>query len=143
MDHVAIMKKSWGLTEKILSGKKKIESRWYSNKYKPWDAIKAGDKIYFKNSGEPVKIKAVVKKIMQFSDLDPAKVRNILDKYRNDIGIEATQMEGFFGRLKDKRYCILLFLKDSTAIKPFHIDKTGFGAMSSWIVVRNISSIRR
>lgn len=25
MDHVAIMKKSWGLTGKILSGEKKIE----------------------------------------------------------------------------------------------------------------------
>lgn len=29
MEHVAIMKKSWGLTRKILSGEKTIESRWY------------------------------------------------------------------------------------------------------------------
>lgn len=29
MEHVAIMRKSWGLTDKILSGQKKIESRWY------------------------------------------------------------------------------------------------------------------
>jgi len=35
MDHVAIMKKSWKLTEKILSGEEKIESRWYKSKYSP------------------------------------------------------------------------------------------------------------
>jgi len=34
MEHVAIMRKAWGLTDKILSGQKKIESRWYSVKYK-------------------------------------------------------------------------------------------------------------
>ncbi|MDO8559127.1 MAG: hypothetical protein Q7R84_02240 [bacterium] len=39
MEHLAIMKKSWGLTEKILSGQKKIESRWYLSKRSPWDTI--------------------------------------------------------------------------------------------------------
>ena len=62
MDHVAIMKKSWKLTEKILSGEKKIESRWYKSKYPPWGKIKKGDIIYFKDSGEPVSIKAKVEK---------------------------------------------------------------------------------
>ena len=68
MDHVAIMKKSWKLTDKIISGKKIIESRWYKNKYTPWDKIKRGDMVYFKNSGEPVAIKALVTKVLQFSD---------------------------------------------------------------------------
>ena len=40
MEHVAIMKKSWGFIEKILGGQKTIESRWYSLKSKPWDNIK-------------------------------------------------------------------------------------------------------
>jgi len=54
MDHIAIMKKSWGLTEKILSRRKIIESRWYSAMRKPWNKIKEGKTVYFKNSGEPV-----------------------------------------------------------------------------------------
>ena len=48
MEHVAIMKKSWGLTEKILTGAKKIESRWYKNKHTPWNRIKSGEIVYFK-----------------------------------------------------------------------------------------------
>jgi len=39
MKHLAIMRKSWGLTDKILNGRKKIESRWYFVKYRPWDSI--------------------------------------------------------------------------------------------------------
>lgn len=143
MDHVAIMKKSWGLMEKILDGRKKIESRWYLNRYRPWDAIRAGDTVYFKNSGEPVKIKAVVKKIIQFSGLGPASVRNILNKYGNDIGIDGKKMAQFLSGLEDKKYCILVFLKNPAAVEPFHINKTGFGAMSSWIVVEKIDSIKK
>ena len=32
MEHVAIMKKSWGLIEKILSEEKTAESHWYKTK---------------------------------------------------------------------------------------------------------------
>ena len=46
MDHVAIMKKSWGLTEKIISGEKKIESRWYKFRHSPWGKIKKGDNLF-------------------------------------------------------------------------------------------------
>ncbi|MBI3413268.1 MAG: hypothetical protein HY051_04265, partial [Candidatus Aenigmarchaeota archaeon] len=67
MYHVAIMKKSWGLTEKILDRRKTIESRWYKHRRTPWNKIKKGDTVYFKNSGEPVSIKTRVKKVMQFS----------------------------------------------------------------------------
>ena len=77
MDHVAIMKKSWGLTEKILSGEKKIESRWYMIRCAPWDRIKGTDTVYFKNSGEPITIKALVTKVLQFSDLNQKKVKEI------------------------------------------------------------------
>src|ERR1035437_2999157 len=101
MEHLAIMKKSWGLTDKILSGQKKIESRWYSVKYKPWDSIKSGDLVYFKNSGEPVKIKAKVDKVMQFADLTPMKVRKILDKYGKYDGLKKEKIPEFFEMFKN------------------------------------------
>ena len=37
MEHLAIMKKEWKLTEKIITGEKRIESRWYKDKYPPWN----------------------------------------------------------------------------------------------------------
>ena len=143
MDHVAIMKKTWGLTEKILDGRKKIESRWYLNKASPWDKIKKGETIYFKNSGEPIKIKAEVVKIVQFADLTPKRVREILNKYGEADGVEKEKFPDFFKMFKDKKYCLLIFLKNSKEIKPFDIDKTGFGAMSAWITTEDIKNIKK
>ena len=143
MEHLAIMKKSWGLTQKILSGQKKIESRWYSVRYKPWNCIKEGEIVYFKDSGESVKIKAEVSRVMQFADLTPKRVKEILDEYGNDDGIEKEKIPEFFERFKNKKYCVLIFLKNSQEIEPFEIDKTGFGAMSAWITVDSISKIKK
>jgi len=142
MDHVAIMKKSWKLTEKILSGEKKIESRWYKSKYPPWGKIKKGETVYFKDSGEPVLIKAKVEKIITFSDLNPEKIKQILNKYAKDDGIDKNQLPKFFKRFKDKKYCLLIFLKEPKKIKSFYIDKTGFGMMSAWLVVEDINKIK-
>lgn len=137
------MRKSWGLTDKILTGRKKIESRWYSVKRKPWDNIKEGETIYFKDSGNPVKIKAKVGRVMQFTDLTQGKVREILNKYGEEDGIGEERIPEFFERFKDKKYCILVFLKNPKEIKPFEIDKTGFGIMSAWISVDNLSKIKK
>lgn len=143
MDHVAIMKKSWGLTQKILSGTKKIESRWYLNKCAPWNKVKAGESIYFKDSGEPVSIMAIVGKVLQFDDLTPLKVEEILKTYGEDDGIEKSEISFFYARFKDKKYCLLMFLKNPQKIEPFEIDKRGFGAMAAWITVENINKIKK
>lgn len=140
MEHVAIMKKSWKLTQKILSGEKKIESRWYKSKRAPWDKIKADETIYFKDSGEPVTMKAEVEKLLQFSDLTPDKVKEILEKYGKEIGIENTAEA--FERYKNKKYCLLIFLKNPRKVEPFRISKKGFGMMSAWISVERIDDIK-
>ncbi len=137
------MKKSWGLTDKIFSGQKKIESRWYSVKYKPWDCIKKGETVYFKDSGEPVRIKAEVDRIRQFAGLTPQKVKEILDEYGEDDGMEKEEIPEFFERFKNKKYCILIFLKNPQEIESFEINKTGFGLMSAWISINNISEIKK
>ena len=143
MEHLAIMRKSWGLTQKILNGQKKIESRWYSLKHKPWDKIKEGELIYFKDSGEPVKLKAEVSKVIQFANLTQERIKEILGKYGDDDGLEKDKIPEFFERFKDKKYCILIFLKNPQEVKPFEINKAGFGIMSAWITVNNISMIKK
>ncbi|MBL7142517.1 MAG: hypothetical protein ISS83_02590 [Candidatus Pacebacteria bacterium] len=135
------MKKSWGLTQKILNGQKKIESRWYSARHKPWNSIKKGETVYFKDSGEPVRIKAEVSKVRQFADLTPKRVKEILNEYGNNDGLKKEKIPAFFKRFKDKKYCILIFLKNPQEIKPFDIDKTGFGLMSAWITIAKIKKL--
>ncbi len=142
MHHVAIMKKSWGLTQKILSGQKTIESRWYNARYAPWNKIKVGDTVFFKDSGEPVTIKAEVKKVIQFSNLNPEKVKHIFIKFGKEDGIEKEQFTKYFDLFKNKKYCILVILKNPQKIKPFNINKTGFGSMSAWLTINNIISLK-
>ena len=135
------MRKSWGLTEKVLTGEKNIESRWYRVRYAPWGRIKKGDAVYFKDSGEPVRLKARVQKVLQFQDLTPARVKKLLQKYGRDDGIEEKDIPAFFERFKDKKYCVLVFLAHAKKVLPFHINKSGFGAMASWVIVGDIKSI--
>jgi ASC-1-like (ASCH) protein len=142
MEHLAIMKKSWRLTDKILCGEKKIESRWYKSKYPPWDKIKEGEFIYFKDSGEPVSIKAEVEKVLQFSNLNPEEVKKILEEYGKDDGIAEDKIAEFFELFKDKNYCMLIFLKNPQKIEPFNINKKGFGIMSAWICVDDIDVLK-
>ena len=142
MIHIAIMKKSWGLTDKILVGRKKIESRWYATKCRPWDAIGEGETIYFKDSGGPVRVQAEVSQVRQFTNLTPSRVREILDEYGRDLGLEQESIPEFAAGFSGKKYCLLIFLKNAVGIQPFDIDKTGFGAMSAWITVDCISRIR-
>lgn len=142
MDHVAIMRISWGLLPKILSGEKKIESRWYKNRAVPWGKINSGDVVYFKNTGEPVTVKTVVTKVLSFEDLDLSKIKNILDKYGTDIGIASKDSEYYLQLFKEKRYCLLIFISKPQPIKRFEINKKGFGAMAAWISVRNIRQIQ-
>lgn len=141
MDHVAIMKKSWGLVPKILSGEKIIESRWYKNKAAPWGKINIGDTIYFKNSGEPVSVRAKVKNLISVEKLTPDKVKDILKRYGKDDGID--DIESYCELFKEKNYCMLIFLEEPERIIPFNIDKKGFGAMAAWICVDNIKRIVR
>lgn len=142
IDHVAIMKKSWGLVPKIISGEKKIESRWYKNKSAPWGKIKKGDAVYFKNSGEPISVITKVEKVISFSDLTPRKVKDILNEYGKEDGIEKDKIPEFFKLFKDKKYCLLIFLNNPKQIEPFEINKAGFGTMSAWLIVEKIDRIK-
>lgn len=143
--HVAIMKKSWGLLPKILTGKKKLESRWYMSRYAPWGKINTGDAVYFKNSGEPVTVKVLVARVLAYENLTPEKVGGILQKYgtADGLGIETGDFEKFYALFKNKRYCLLIFLRDAGEVGPFNIDKTGFGAMAGWLTFENMEDLEK
>lgn len=143
-DHVVIMTKKWGLIPKILSGHKTLESRWYLHKALPWDKIEVGDTVYFKNAGEAIIARAEVSGVEQFENLTAEKVASLLIKYgKNDgLGIESGEFDFYYERFKQKKYCLIIHLKNAETIEPFQIDKSGFGAMSAWITVANINKIK-
>ena len=138
MEHLAILNKRLKLLQKIISGEKTIESRWYVNKKAPYGCIKKGDIVYFKDSGGPVSVKASVSSVLQFDNLDEAKILQILKKHGKQLGVD----ESYALNLKGKRYCILVFLESVKQIQPFHINKKGYGMMSAWISVANIEQLK-
>ena len=141
MDHVAILSKKYGLLDKIISGEKTIESRWYVNRISPWNKIKKGEIVYVKNSGEPIIAKASVNKVLQF-DLKHTKVKDILSEFGKRIGFNSKDMNKWIEMYKNKNYCILMFLENPTKIKPFKINKKGFGINSAWLCINNINKIK-
>lgn len=166
MEHIAIMKKSWHLLPKILTGEKTIESRWYKTRSEAWGKVKAGDTIYFKDSGEPVNLKAGVVKVLEFENLTPQKVKKVLKRYGekpNKLGFspvlrkqkfslsgraglrinrDDVSLEHFYQLVKNKKYCVLIFLKNPRKVKLFNIDKKGFGAPRAWLTVKDINHIK-
>ena len=140
---MAIMKKSWHLLPKILSGEKTIESRWYAHRAEAWGKVYAGDAVFFKNSGEPVTLRARVKKVLQFENLAPGRVRRILKMYGGKGKIGNESFGGMWQWAKNKKYCVLVFLEQPRPVQPFVINKTGFGSAAAWLAVKNIGTVKR
>lgn len=148
MDHVAILTKKYNFIEKILSGEKTIESRWYVNRFNPWLNIFPNEKIYLKNSGGLIEAIVEVEKVLFFSnkkeDLSekilPYDYKKIAKLYGKQICIQ--NINGFEEYAKSKNYCILIFLKNPRKIeKPFNINKNGFGNACAWLSTENIKDI--
>lgn len=141
MHHLAILDKKRKLLAKIISGEKSIESRWYKIKKTPYGIVKGGDIIYFKDSGEPVTVKATVEKVLFFSDMTREKYKDILEKYADAICLQNRNIENY---LQQKyNYITLIFLKNVQEIQPFEVDKTGYGLMAAWITVENIQKLKK
>ena len=143
MDHVVIMKKEWGLLPKILSGVKKVESRWYKFKIAPWNKVKKGDILYFKDSGGQVTVKAKVTDVHQYFIESDRHALEIMQKYAKlDLGVTDIPIP-IKNYIKNKKFAIFVFFTDVKKTNPININKTGFGLQSAWLCVKNIESIKK
>lgn len=142
MHHIAIMDKSIANISDILSGAKTVESRWYLSRKAPWNKIKKGDIVYFKQTSEPVKARAEVQKIIQYDYLQPQKVREIIKIYSKSGKMALENTQKFYQENKNKKYCILIFIANPKPVKCFNIDRTGFGISSAWLCTDHIKKLR-
>ncbi len=138
MHHIAILSKKEKFIDKILERTKTIESRWYINKKTPYKRISEGDTIYFKEAGEPINVKCKVEKVLFIDILNEENIVDIVNRFGDQIGID----KNYIAKLKNKKYCTLIFIKDVEKIKPFKINKEGFGNMAAWITLDNIEKIK-
>lgn len=141
-DHLAIMSKSPPWLTRIAQGQKRVESRWYNQRRCPWQAIKQGDRIFFKNAGGPVTLMATVDTVVFYEHLHQQRIEALLDRYGQDLGILPAEYPFFLRQVCNKQFAIFISLTNVLPVAPFQINKKGFGAMSAWISVENIQSIR-
>lgn len=142
MHHIAIMKKQWGLIPKILSKEKTVESRWYKNKVTPWNKIKVGDTLYFKESGKPVTVKVKVIKVEQFEVKSNTHALEIMQKRaKADLGTNSLSEE-IKDYILNKNYAVFVYFNNVVQIKPFEINKKGFGLQAAWLTLPNIDTIK-
>lgn len=135
------MSKQFGdLISKILNNQKTVESRWSKNKIVPYNKINPGDTVYFKNSGGSVIAKATVSKVLQFDNLNHEKFEYIIENFGKQIYLKNIKYDAWY---RSKNYVTLIFLTNPQTVKPFKIDKSGFGSACAWLTVSNINSIVR
>ncbi len=112
MEHLAIMKK--GYIEKILSGEKKIESRFSINKITPFNKISLGDIVYMQETGKEVTAMFEVEKVLFFENLTENVVEKIYNRYGKDICAE----QEFWNLKKNSKYAALIYIKAPRNIVP-------------------------
>lgn len=138
MEHIAILSKREKFLNKILDGTKIIESRWYVNKKTPYKNISKDDVIYFKETGDLARVRCQIEKVLFIDISNEEDVIKILEKFGKQIGINKEWAD----KLKNKKYCTLIFIKNIEKIKPFKINKEGFGNMAAWITIDDIEKIK-
>ncbi len=100
-----------------------------------------GDTLYFKDSGAPVTLKGMVTKVLQFEVRYDDEAMDITKRFASGLGFSRIP-DVMLNYISGKRYGILVFFDSVEKVKPFNIDKAGFGMMSAWISVPNIRSIK-
>lgn len=142
MDHIAILNPKMAKVEDIIKGDKTIESRWYKHRVAPYGKIQIGETVYFKKSGGQVMAKARVKNVIELDHSSKEDISKYIDMYKGKGYINLSMSkEGILEYAKGRPYIILIFLEHPSIIKPFSINKTGFGISAAWICIPNIDDI--
>lgn len=108
--HLAILHKRY--LDAILDGRKTIESRLSRTRRAPFGCVRAGDVVYFKESGGPVRALARVARVRSIAGLTPTRIESLRRAHGGAIGAEA----GYWRSKRASRYATLLWLRDTAAL---------------------------
>lgn len=141
MHHVAILTPNLHFDGKILRGEKTIESRWYRTRRTPWGKVHAGDTVYFKNSGQPVTLCALVTEVRQYSLLTPGRILQLVQENAAELGV--ADVTSFYKRVSSVKFAIFIRLAEPRAVQPFSINKAGYGLQAAWLVATDIRELQK
>ena len=124
--HLVILKKPY--LDAILSGKKKVESRFSKSRRNFLNSIKAGDLLFLKQSSSPVCATARVEKVRFYENINSRLIMEIKKQFNSLICGD----EDFWQSALDCRFATLVRLTDVKRIEPVRINKKDWRA---WVVL--------
>ena len=128
--HLAILKQPW--LNHILSGKKTIESRFTKIRLAPYGKVDAGDLVYLKESGGPVKGQFTAAKVETYTDLTPEMLNEINRRYHRHIFVDP-HFQDFWETWSASKYATLIHIENVIVYRnPFPFQKKDGRA---WVVL--------
>jgi len=118
--------------EKILIGKKSIESRFSRSKIVPFGVVSSGDLIYIKPSGADIIGQFKVKKVIFYDGLGASEIKEIREKYDKELAVDGNYWEGKI----NCRYGTLIFVGESSRFitSPIKLKKKD---QRGWVVLKD------
>lgn len=107
-EHIAIINRASAAA--LLSGRKRIESRFSRTRRAPLGRVRVGDRIHFKLSGGPVIGEARVQRVREFHDLDAPRMRWLQRRYNADVRAPAS----YWRARRSSRFAVLIWLSGLT-----------------------------
>ena len=123
--HIAILSSSY--LDLILNREKTVESRFSVHRRMPYERIKEGDVILFKQSGGLIKGVGYVDKVW-FYELENGTLDHIKNKFGDDLQI---QDQAFWDRCQKASYATLIELQHVRRIDPINFSKRDRNA---WVI---------
>ena len=124
--HLVVLKKP--NLDAILTGRKKIESRFTKTKRYAFGRVLSGDKLFLKLSSGPVCATAIVAAVKNFDSLTPKQIIEIKQRYNHHI----IGGDEYWRSKSSCKYGFLVWLKDLKLIKPVRIYKKDWRA---WVLL--------
>jgi len=124
--HLVILKKYY--LDAILSGRKRIESRFTRTRRSPFRQVRPGDKLFLKQRSGPVCATAIVAAVKNFENLTPKRITELKDRYNHHIRAD----DEYWQSRADCVFGFLLWLQDVRAIQPLRIHKKDW---RGWVVL--------
>lgn len=124
--HLVILKKPY--LDAILSGRKRVESRFTKTKRHAFGRVLPGDKLFLKVSSGPVCATATVAAVKNFENLTSKQILELKQRYNRYI----MGSEEYWRSKTDCRFGFLAWLDDVKTIEPVRIRKKDWRA---WVIL--------
>jgi hypothetical protein len=125
--HVAIIEPD--LADPLAAGRKRIESRFARGRRLPFGRVFPGDEVYFKVAGAEIIGLTSVRRVIEFVDLNPARITAI----RRRFGRSILAPPAYWRARRGCRYGVLIWLGRFTSIETTPRVPRQFG--NAWLLL--------